>query len=49
MLREETFQKLSQMRMHGFSRAFEDQLQSAQYGELAFAERVGLMIDREWT
>ena len=49
MLREETFQKLSQMRMHGFSRAFEEQLESDQYDALAFEERIGLMIDREWT
>lgn len=50
MLTEETFQKLSDMRMHAFARALKDQLDNAEkYAELAFDERLGLIVDREWT
>ena len=48
MLREQTFDKLAQMRMHGLARAFQEQLDSEQHDRLSFEERVGLMIDREW-
>lgn len=49
MLTEETFAKLSQLRLHGVARALAQQLDEAQYNELSFAERVGLLVDREWT
>jgi DNA replication protein DnaC len=49
MLNEETFAKLSQMRMHGFANALTQQLDDEQYDELSFAERVGLLVDHEWT
>ena len=50
MLTEETFQKLSDMRMHAFARALHEQLDHAdKYAELAFDERLGLIVDREWT
>lgn len=48
MLREQTFQKLSQMKMHGLSAAFRDQLDADNYASLAFEDRVAMMIDREW-
>ena len=50
MTTEETFQKLSEMRMHGFARALHEQLdQPDGYSELDFEERLGLLVDREWT
>ncbi len=49
MLTEETLTKLSQMRLHGFAHALTQQLDDDQYDELTFAERVGLLVDREWT
>ncbi len=49
MLTEETLTKLSQMRLHGFAHALTQQLDDEQYAELTFAERVGLLVDREWT
>lgn len=48
MLNEQTFHKLSDMRMHGFARAFKEQLDDDSEG-LGFDERVGLLIDREWS
>lgn len=49
MLNEETFRKLSEMRMHGFARALQEQLDSDAGDDLSFDERVGLLVDREWT
>jgi DNA replication protein DnaC len=49
MLIEETFQKLSDMRMHGFARALREQLEGRDHGDLSFDERLNLLVDREWT
>lgn len=50
MTREETFQKLSDIRMHGFSRALREQLdRDESYEHLGFEDRVGILVDREWT
>lgn len=50
MTTEETFQKLVEMRMHGFARALQEQLDRPdEYGELDLEERLGLLVDREWT
>lgn len=49
MLTEETLTKLSEMRLHGFATALTQQLEDEQFTELSFAERVGLLVDREWT
>lgn len=50
MTDEETFQKLSDIRMHGFSRALREQLDNADsYGHLSFEDRLGILVDCEWT
>jgi len=50
MTTEETFRKLSELRLYGFTRALEEQLaQPASYTTLAIEDRVGLLVDREWT
>ncbi len=49
MLNQATLEKMQEMRMHALAEAFEQQLASSQYGELSFEERVGLLIDTEWT
>jgi DNA replication protein DnaC len=50
MLIEETFQKLSDMRMHGFAQALREQIDRRDdHGDLVFDERVGLLVDREWS
>jgi len=49
MLTEQTFQKLTEMKMHGLAIALKEQLDGDDYDELAFEERVGLLVDREWT
>jgi DNA replication protein DnaC len=50
MTNEETFQKLSDMRLHAFSRALREQFDTPDsYGHLGFEDRVGILVDREWT
>ena len=47
---QETFQKLAELRMHGFARALKEQLDRPDdYTDLGFEERIGLLVDREWT
>lgn len=49
MLTQATLDKMSAMKMSDMATAFTEQLQSSSYAELSFEERVGLMIDCEWT
>lgn len=48
MLNEQTFQQLSALRLHGFARAFQEQLEKDGFDKLGFDERVGLLVDREF-
>ena len=50
MLHEDTYRKLTEMRMHGFAAAFSEYLDGEHtVDELSFSDRFGLMADREWT
>jgi DNA replication protein DnaC len=49
MLRQETLEKMNTMKLFGMVESFETQLSSSEYAELSFEERVGLMVDTEWT
>ena len=49
MLRQETLEKMNAMKLFGMVESFETQLSSSEYAELSFEERVGLMVDTEWT
>ena len=49
MLTQPILDKLSALRLPGFRRALEEQREMAHYGELSFEERLGLLVDREWT
>lgn len=49
MLTQPLLEKLTQLRLSGFRAALEDQLQSTQYAELSFEERLGLLVDIEMT
>ena len=49
MLDQATLDRLRQLRLTGMAEAFQTQLESpAQYQELSFEERFGLLVDREW-
>jgi len=47
MLLQPTLEKLKNMKFHGMARAFEEQLSSSDFESLSFAERLGLLVDRE--
>ncbi len=40
---------MNAMKLFGLVSAFETQLSSSEYKELSFEERVGLLVDAEWT
>ncbi|MFQ5931592.1 MAG: IS21-like element helper ATPase IstB [Nitrospiraceae bacterium] len=49
MLRQETVGKMNAMKLFGMVASFDNQVSSSEYAELSFEERVGLMVDAEWT
>ena len=49
MLNEQTFAKLNQMKLYGLAHALEQQMESSNFDKLAFDERVGMLVDQEWT
>jgi DNA replication protein DnaC len=49
MLTHPTLEKLQELRLTGMAKALEEQLQMSGLEELGFAERLGLLVDREMT
>ncbi|MHB8182118.1 MAG: IS21-like element helper ATPase IstB [Acidithiobacillus ferrivorans] len=49
MLMQDTIQKLNAMRLIGMARGTQDQLADHEIGSLDFEERLGLLVDQEWT
>jgi len=49
MLTQPLLEKLTQLRLSGFRRAFEEQFEKNHYAELSFEERLGLLVDIEIT
>ena len=49
MLNQATLDKMQAMKMAAMAEAFGHQTSSSQYAELSFEERVGLLVDAEWT
>jgi len=49
MLTQPTIEKLCAMRLKGMAEAFRQQQESADCQQLSFEERLGLLIDRQWT
>lgn len=48
MIDDETTRKMHQMKLHVMSQAFRDLMQEAPSDQLSFAEKVGMMVEREW-
>ena len=44
-----TLEKMQTMKLYAMAEAFEAQRRSSEYTELSFEERLGLLIDTEWT
>ncbi len=49
MLNQPTLEKMQAMKMNAMAEAFQQQLSSRQSAELSFEDRLGLLIDTEWT
>ena len=49
MLNEQTMEKMNGMKLSAMAEAFEQQLSSGEHAKLSFEERIGLMVDCEWT
>lgn len=49
MLVQATLEKMQTMKLSAMAEAFDGHLRSSAYTELSFEERVGLLIDTEWT
>jgi len=49
MLQHPTVDKLQTLRLLGFLRGFQEQIQSEEYSSLSFEDRLGLLVDRELT
>jgi len=49
MLTEQTLEKMNGMKLSAMAEAFEQQLGSGEHAKLSFEERIGLLVDCEWT
>jgi len=49
MLIQPLMDQLDALRLYGLHAGLAQQLASAQYAELSFEERLGLLVDAEWT
>ncbi len=48
MLMQQTFKQLSELRMYGFAKSLQEQLDSDDSHQLDFEERIGLLVEREF-
>jgi len=48
MLNQPTIEKLQAMKLHGMANAFREQLELPGASQLAFEERFGILVDRQW-
>jgi DNA replication protein DnaC len=49
LLNEQTMEKLYGLKLLGMAEAFKEQLQQSAIDDLSFADRFGLLVDRQWT
>jgi len=49
MITEQTVEKMNAMKLYGMRDAFAEQLELSTYASLSFEERLGMLVDREWT
>ena len=48
MTREQTFDKLYRMKLHGMAKALEEQLKQPDMASLSFEERLAMLVDAQW-
>jgi len=48
MMREQTFEKLYGLKLHGMAQALQEQLKNPDVASLSFEERLGMLVDAQW-
>lgn len=48
MLREQTFDKLYALKLHGMAQALQEQLEQPDIASLSFEERLAMLVDAQW-
>jgi DNA replication protein DnaC len=48
MLREQTFEKLYGLKLHGLAQALQEQFTNPDAASLSFEERLGMLVDAQW-
>jgi DNA replication protein DnaC len=48
MLREQTFEKLNSLKLHGMAQAFEQQLENPDAASLGFEDRLAMLVEAQW-
>jgi DNA replication protein DnaC len=48
MTREQTFEKLYRMKLHGMAKALEEDLKQPDMANLSFEERLAMLVDAQW-
>jgi DNA replication protein DnaC len=48
MLREQTFEKLNSLKLHGMAQAFEQQLADPEAASLPFEDRLAMLVENQW-
>ena len=49
MLNEETYNQLIELKLYAIAKSFKAYLEQTEKDKLTFEERLGIMVDREWT
>jgi DNA replication protein DnaC len=49
MLNEQTFDKLYAMKLIGMAEGFKEQLEQPSFRDLSFEERLGMLVERQWS
>jgi DNA replication protein DnaC len=47
-MREQTFEKLYSLKLHGFAQALEEQLKNPEASSLSFEDRLAALVDAQW-
>jgi len=48
MVREQTFEKLYKLKLHGMAQALQEQLKQPDMASLSFEERAAMIVDAQW-
>jgi hypothetical protein len=47
-MREQTFEKLYSLKLHGLAQALEEQIRNPEASSLSFEDRLAVLVDAQW-